>query len=31
MSMIEGPTRTGGRPGSPVTDIIPANACIKGS
>ena len=31
MSMIEVPTRTGGRPSSPVTLMIPPQACIRGS
>src|SRR5262245_17042464 len=29
MSTIGGPTRIGGRPSSPVTLMIPPNACIK--
>ena len=31
MSMIDGPTRTGGRPCSPTTLMMPPKACISGS
>jgi hypothetical protein len=31
MSMIDEPTRTGGRPSSPVKLMMPPNACISGS
>ena len=31
MSTIEAPTRTEGRPGSPVVLMIPLKACMSGS
>jgi hypothetical protein len=31
MSMIDGPTRTGRAPSSPVTLMMPPKACISGS